>query len=75
MREIANERLQFGYRRLLIILLPEGKGMNLEKVYRLRREERLKVRKRCGPQESLGHASADGDPAGTESAVVARHCA
>ena len=45
MREIANERRRFGYRRLAILLAREGKGMNLKKVYRLYREERLTVRK------------------------------
>ncbi|RZL28940.1 MAG: IS3 family transposase, partial [Sphingomonas sp.] len=48
MREIANERRCFGYRRLAILLKREGKGMNLKKVYRLYREERLTVRKRGG---------------------------
>ncbi|RYE97492.1 MAG: hypothetical protein EOO77_38950 [Oxalobacteraceae bacterium] len=33
MREIANERRRFGYRRLAILLKREGKGMNLKKVY------------------------------------------
>ena len=32
MREIANERRRFGYRRLAILLKREGKGMNLKKV-------------------------------------------
>ena len=44
LREIANERRRFGYRRLAILLRREGKGMNLKKVYRLYREERLTVR-------------------------------
>jgi transposase InsO family protein len=54
MREIANERRRFGYRRLAILLRREGKGMNLKKVYRLYREERLTVRKRGGRKRSLG---------------------
>ena len=32
MREIANERRRFGYRRLEIVARREGKGMNLKKV-------------------------------------------
>lgn len=36
MREIANERRRFGYRRLAILLRREGKSMNLKKVYRAR---------------------------------------
>jgi len=54
MREIANERRRFGCRRLAIVLRREGKGMNLNKVYRLYREERLTVRKRGGRQRALG---------------------
>ena len=54
MREIANERRRFGYRRLAILLKREGKGMNLKKVYRLYREERLTVRKRGDRKRALG---------------------
>ena len=54
MREIANERRRFGYRRLAILLRREGKGMNLKKVYRLYREERLTVRKRGGRKRASG---------------------
>ncbi|KQU45975.1 hypothetical protein ASG67_15275 [Sphingomonas sp. Leaf339] len=54
MREIANERRRFGYWRLAILLRREGKGMNLKKVYRLYREERLTVRKRGGRKRALG---------------------
>jgi putative transposase len=46
--QIANKRRRFGYRRLAILLEREGSGMNLKKVYRLYREERLTVRKRGG---------------------------
>ncbi len=54
MRAIANERRRFGYRRLAIMLRREGKTMNLKKVYRLYREERLTVRKRGGRKRALG---------------------
>ena len=54
MREIANERRRFGYRRLAILLKREGKSMNPKKVYRLSREERLTVRKRGGRKRALG---------------------
>ena len=54
LRELAQERRRFGYRRLAILLEREGKGMNLKNVYRLYREERLTVRKRGGDQ-SEGH--------------------
>jgi putative transposase len=54
MREIANERRRFGYRRLAILPRREGKCINLKKVYRLYREERLTVRKRGGRKRALG---------------------
>ena len=54
LRAIANERRRFGYRRLAIMLRREGKTMNLKKIYRLYREERLTVRKRGGRKRALG---------------------
>lgn len=54
MREIANERRRFGYRRLAILLKRGGNGMNLKKVYPLCREERLTVRKRGDRKRALG---------------------
>ncbi len=54
MREIANERRRFGYRRLTIMLKREGKGLKLKKVYRLYREERHPVCKRGGRKRALG---------------------
>ena len=46
MHEIANERRRFGYRQLATLLRRQGNDMNLKKVYRLYREERMTVRKR-----------------------------
>jgi putative transposase len=54
LRELANERRRFGYRRLAILLRREGMRMNLKKVYRLYREERLAVRRRGGRKRALG---------------------
>ena len=54
LRAIANERRRFGYRRLALMLRREGKIMNLKKIYRLYREERLTVRKRGGRKRALG---------------------
>jgi len=48
------ERRRFGYRRLAIMLRRDGLKMNLKKVYRLYREERLTVRKRGGRKRALG---------------------
>lgn len=53
MREIPSERRRFGYLRLVIMLRRAGGGMNLKKVYRLYREERLTVRKRGGGKPPL----------------------
>lgn len=54
LRDLANERRRFGYRRLAIMLKRDGLKMNLKKVYRLYKEERLTVRKRGGRKRALG---------------------
>jgi len=54
LRELANERRRFGYRRLALMLKRDGLKMNLKKVYRLYKEERLTVRKRGGRKRALG---------------------
>ena len=54
LRELANERRRFGYRRLHILLQREGIEVNHKKLFRLYREERLTVRKRGGRKRALG---------------------
>ncbi len=54
LRELANERRRFGYRRLHILLQREGVEVNHKKLFRLYREERLMVRKRGGRKRALG---------------------
>ena len=54
LRELANERRRFGYRRLHILLQREGVHVNHKKLFRLYREERLTVRKRGGRKRALG---------------------
>jgi putative transposase len=54
LRELANERRRFGYRRLAVMLKRDGLRLNLKKVYRLYKEERLSVRKRGGRKRALG---------------------
>ncbi len=54
LRELANARRRFGYRRLAIMLKRDGVPMNFKKVYRLYKEERLMVRKRGGRKRALG---------------------
>jgi putative transposase len=54
LRAIAAERRRFGYRRLGWMLAREGIVMNLKKLYRLYREERLAVRRRRGRRRAIG---------------------
>jgi putative transposase len=46
LRELAVERVRWGYRRLHVLLLREGVVVNHKRVYRLYREEGLAVRRR-----------------------------
>jgi putative transposase len=46
LRELAQERRRFGYRRLTVLLRREGWAVNHKRVYRMYREERLGVRRR-----------------------------
>ena len=48
LRELANQRRRFGYRRLFILLRHEGEPSGINRIYRLYREEGLTVRKRRG---------------------------
>jgi putative transposase len=48
LREIANARRRFGYRRLHLLLRRDGVAVNHKKLFRLYREERLTVRRRGG---------------------------
>jgi putative transposase len=54
MKAVAAERRRFGYRRIHIMLDRQGIVMNLKKLRRLYREERLQVRKRGGRKRALG---------------------
>lgn len=46
LRDLANERRRFGYRRLFILLRRAGEPSGVNRIYRLYREEGLTVRKR-----------------------------
>ena len=48
MKAVAAERRRFGYRRIHMMLSRQGIAMNLKKLRRLYREERLQVRRRGG---------------------------
>jgi transposase InsO family protein len=54
LRELANERRRFGYRRLFILLRREGEPSGINRIYRLYREEGLGVRRRKGRRKALG---------------------
>lgn len=54
LRELANERRRFGYRRLFILLRREGELSGINRVYRLYREEGLTVRKRRARRRAIG---------------------
>ena len=54
LRDLANQRRRFGYRRLHWLLCREGWTMNHKKFRRLYREERLQVRRRGGRKRALG---------------------
>jgi len=54
LRELANERRRFGFRRLGYLLQREGIVMNRKKLLRLYREEGLAVRRRKGRKRALG---------------------
>jgi putative transposase len=54
LRELANERRRFGYRRLFILLRREGEPSGVNRIYRLYREEGLAVRKRRARRKAVG---------------------
>jgi putative transposase len=54
MKTVAGERRRFGYRRIHLMLERQGIVMNLKKLRRLYREEKLQVRKRGGRKRALG---------------------
>lgn len=55
LRELANERRRFGYRRLFILLRRESEPSgSINRIYRLYREEGLTVRKRRSRRRAVG---------------------
>ena len=54
LRELANERRRFGYRRLFILLRREGEPSGINRIHRLYREEGLTVRKRRARRKAVG---------------------
>jgi len=66
LRELANQRRRFGYRRLFILLQEEGEPSSINRIYRLYREEGLEVR---GLAMCLAVASAFAAPPKIEAAI------
>jgi len=54
LRDLANERRRFGYRRLFILLRREGEPSGINRIYRIYREEGLAVRKRRARRKAIG---------------------
>ncbi len=54
LRELANQRRRFGYRRLHILLRREGVMINRKKTQRLYKEEGLAVRRRRSRRRAVG---------------------
>ncbi|WP_427024553.1 IS3 family transposase [Aureimonas ureilytica] len=54
LRDLANERRRFGYRRLFVLLRRDGEPSRINRIYRLYREEGLTVRKRRARRRAVG---------------------
>jgi transposase InsO family protein len=54
LRDLANERKRFGYRRLFVLLRRDGEPSGINRIYRLYREEGLTVRKRRVRRRAVG---------------------
>jgi transposase InsO family protein len=54
LRDLANQRRRFGYRRLFILLRAQGEPSGVNRIYRLYREEGLTVRRRKARRRAVG---------------------
>jgi len=54
LRDLANERRRFGYRRLFVLLRREGEPSGINRIYQLYREEGLAVRRRRARRTAIG---------------------
>ena len=54
LRDLANERKRFGYRRLFVLLRQKGEPSGINRIYRLYREEGLTVCKRRARRRAVG---------------------
>src|SRR6266705_2577223 len=54
LRDLANARRRFGYRRLFVLLRQQGEASGVNRIYRLYREEGLAVRRRRARRRAVG---------------------
>ena len=54
LKDLAQARRRFGYRRLHVLLRREGHAVNRKRIQRIYREERLTVRRRGGRKRAIG---------------------
>ena len=54
LRDLANARRRFGYRRLFVLLRRQGEPSGINRIYRLYREEGLTVRRRRARRRAVG---------------------
>ena len=54
LRNLAQERRRFGYRRLFVMLRRDGEASGITRIYRLYREEGLAVRRRRTRRKAIG---------------------
>jgi transposase InsO family protein len=55
LRDLANQRRRFGYRRLFILLREQGEPSGINRIFRLYQEEGLTVRKRKIRRRAVEH--------------------
>jgi len=53
LRDLANDRRRFGYRRLFVLLRREGEPSGINRIYRLYREEGFTVRRRKARRKAI----------------------
>ncbi len=72
LRDLANERRRFGYRRLFILLRREGEASGINRIYRLYREEGLTVRNAKPAAQGHRHKGPHPDRSAGQCPLVAR---
>ena len=73
-REIAETRVRYGYRRIHILLRREGSQVNAKRVYRLYAEEGLQIRNKRPKRKVAAKPRDDHKPASVPNEVWAMRC-